>query len=79
MFWRVQFGSPTSRATLEHMPMMKEPVEDGADCGGVLVLNSTVRTESNLAESGTTSSAKNPSDACTSSLFFPPACWPARI
>jgi hypothetical protein len=37
------------------------------------------RDESNLAKSGTTSSAKNPSDACTSSLFFPPACRPARI
>ena len=37
------------------------------------------RDESNLAQSGTTSSAKNPSDACTSRLFFPPFCWPARL
>ena len=28
---------------------------------------------------GTTSSVKNPSDACTSSLLFPPACRPAQI
>jgi hypothetical protein len=36
-------------------------------------------TESNSAKSGTTSSAKNPSDACTSRLLFPPFCWPARL
>src|ERR1019366_7314167 len=35
LFWRLQFGSPTSRATLEHIPMMKETVEHGADCGNV--------------------------------------------
>jgi REase_MTES_1575 len=28
---------------------------------------------------GATSSAKNPSVACTSRLFFPPFCWPARL
>jgi hypothetical protein len=33
LFWRVQFGSPTSRTTLEHMPMMKEAVEHRADGG----------------------------------------------
>ena len=36
-------------------------------------------TEIVRAERSATSSAKNPSDACTSSLFFPPSCWPARI
>ena len=38
-----------------------------------------IRDESNLARSGTTSSAKNPSAACTLRLLFGPACWPARI
>jgi hypothetical protein len=37
------------------------------------------RDESNLAKSIATSSAKNPSDACRSRLFFPPFCWPARL
>jgi hypothetical protein len=27
LFWCLYFGSPTSRATLEHMSMMKETVE----------------------------------------------------
>jgi hypothetical protein len=41
--------------------------------GRLLASNST--NESNLAKCDTTS-AKNPSAACTSGLSFPPACWP---
>jgi hypothetical protein len=32
---RVQFGSPTSRATLEHVPVAQESVKHGANCGRV--------------------------------------------
>jgi hypothetical protein len=35
--------------------------------------------ESNRAKPGPTSSVKNRSDACTSSRFFPPFCWPPQI
>lgn len=34
-FRRAQFGSPTSRATLEHMAVMKQAVEHRADSGGI--------------------------------------------
>ena len=29
------FGSPAARAALEHMTMMQEAVEHGADCGDI--------------------------------------------
>jgi len=30
VFWRVQFGSPTPRATFEHLLVLEETVEHGA-------------------------------------------------
>jgi hypothetical protein len=30
---RIKFGSPTSRATLEHVPVMQQAVEHGGDRG----------------------------------------------